>query len=81
VHYRSTLVHSLWEQLWIEKLFFQKYGSDVGKRCLHLVDTKIFMEFFIHSPCAELGIRQRREWHIRAEIFSFGDGCHALAAN
>jgi hypothetical protein len=74
------LVHSLWEQLWIEKLFFRKYGADVGKRCLHLVDTKIFLEFFIHSPYAGLGIWPRLGWHIRAEISSFGEGCHAFAA-
>jgi hypothetical protein len=75
------LVHSLWEHLWIEKFFHPKYGADLRKRCRHLVDTKLFSEFFIHSQCRGLGICQRPGWHINAEIFAFGDGGHGAAGN
>ena len=77
MHYGAVLVHSLWEHLWIENLFSPKYAADMGKQCLYLVDTKVFLKKFIHSPRLGLGTDGRAEGHIEAETCAFGEGGHA----
>ncbi|MCU1521473.1 MAG: hypothetical protein JWM01_429 [Arthrobacter sp.] len=81
MHYQPMLVHSLWEQLWKENLFSPEYAPDLRKHYLHLVDTKLFSEKFIHSLRRKLGIRAPPERHIGARIFTFREVPHAFAAN
>ena len=80
MHYRPLLVHSLWEQLWIEKMFRPKYPADLRKHCVHLVDTKVFSESFIHSLQLGLGILPIRG-HIGRKYSHLGEGRHALAGS
>ena len=59
MHYCPQLVHSLWEQLWIEKFFSPHSASDVGKRTDVRVDIKEFSSLFIHSGLIVAGDSRR----------------------